>query len=139
MVLAEQEKEGTQDIIFGAMANPEGGLRTLGSEIIVRSGNPLMEHQLRKVNANSARSIIALSPEGMEPDEADAHMVMQILTLRNLNVPAHVVAEVQDNDNTALVRKVRNNQTTPAEADHPKDHKHQNPAWQYLSHYFWKC
>eukprot|EP00957_Ditylum_brightwellii_P088636 6751116-Ditylum_brightwellii.AAC.1 len=52
-------------------------LKLLGTTVVFRSDNPIMEHELSNVGVSTARAIIALSPMGAEPDEADSTMVQQ--------------------------------------------------------------
>jgi ion channel POLLUX/CASTOR len=64
-----------------------------------------------KVSASKARSIIALSPDGLEPDAADSRMVRQVLSLQKIKqmgdgLSGHIVVELQDVDNKALVQMV---------------------------------
>lgn len=71
-----------------------------------------MEKSLRQVSASSARSIIALSPDGLDPDEADSRMIRQVLALKALkNLQCHVVVEMQDIDNKNLVSLIEPNIT----------------------------
>ena len=70
------------------------------------SGNPLIECELRRVSIQTARSIISLSSEELEPDEADSTQVRQIMALKAFDEfvgsKCHVVVEVQDVDNKDL-------------------------------------
>jgi hypothetical protein len=63
----------------------------------------------RKVAAAKARSIIAVTPEGMPADAADARMIRIILSIRKRGLAmaglgGHIVAELQDIDNKPLAQ-----------------------------------
>eukprot|EP00957_Ditylum_brightwellii_P047167 3581860-Ditylum_brightwellii.AAC.1 len=66
-----------------AMDTKDCPLKLLGTTIVFRSGNPIMEHKLSKVGVSTARAIIALSPMGVEHDEANSTMVQQVLALNS--------------------------------------------------------
>ena len=61
---------------------------------------------MRRVSIQTARSIISLSSEKLEPDEADSTQVRQIMALKAFDEfvgsKCHVVVEVQDVDNKDL-------------------------------------
>ena len=64
-----------------------------------------------KVSANQARAIVALSPDGLPADAADSRMVRQVLSLQKIKLNGgglrgHIVVELQDVDNKALVHMV---------------------------------
>jgi Trk K+ transport system NAD-binding subunit len=108
VVLADQEKEELEEMLNAAVASKENPLRLLGTEVIIRSGNPLLESELRKISVNSARSVISLSKtdDDMDPDEADANQVRQVMALKTFEGfenACHVVVELQDVDNRDLV------------------------------------
>eukprot|EP00286_Rhodomonas_abbreviata_P025993 CAMPEP_0181292280 /NCGR_PEP_ID=MMETSP1101-20121128/2421_1 /TAXON_ID=46948 /ORGANISM="Rhodomonas abbreviata, Strain Caron Lab Isolate" /LENGTH=789 /DNA_ID=CAMNT_0023396737 /DNA_START=350 /DNA_END=2721 /DNA_ORIENTATION=+ len=106
VVLADRDKEELEDLLRAAVESRENGLRLLGTQVIFRSGNPLAEHELTKVAVETARAVIALSPDGLDPDEADSRMVRQVLSLKGSSLKAHVVVEMQDVDNRDLVNMI---------------------------------
>jgi len=108
VVLAEHEKAEMEMTLRAAVESRDNGLDLKGTEVIFRSGNPLLEHELHKVSVMTARAIIALSPDSMnDPDEADSRMVRQVLSLKGIDgLTAHVVVEMQDVDNRELVNMV---------------------------------
>jgi len=110
VILAEEPKEEMEEILGSAVEAREHGLKLLGSKVIFRSGNPRTEKALHQVSASTARSIIALSPDDLDPDEADSRMIRQVLALKALhNLQCHVVVEMQDIDNQNLVSLVEPN------------------------------
>jgi len=109
VVLADRDKEELEDLVRAAVESRENGLRLLGTQIIFRSGNPLAEHELHKVAIETSRAVIALSPDGLDPDEADSRMVRQVLSLKGSDLKSHVVVEMQDVDNRDLVNMIGGN------------------------------
>eukprot|EP00586_Coscinodiscus_wailesii_P021362 CAMPEP_0172505778 /NCGR_PEP_ID=MMETSP1066-20121228/188898_1 /TAXON_ID=671091 /ORGANISM="Coscinodiscus wailesii, Strain CCMP2513" /LENGTH=698 /DNA_ID=CAMNT_0013282515 /DNA_START=263 /DNA_END=2359 /DNA_ORIENTATION=- len=107
VVIANKEKEEMEETLLFAMNTTENGMDLLGSIVVFRSGNPLMEHDLAKVSVPSARSIIALSNENEDPDESDSMMVRQILALKAFgSIRCHVVVELQDIDNKSSILQI---------------------------------
>ena len=77
-----------------------------GSEVIVRTGNPSLQTDLKRVSAESARSIIILSDRTQaDADMADVNSVRIVLCLRAMDAPknGHIVCEVCDVDNKELI------------------------------------
>ena len=102
VVLANDSKQDMEAKLLYATerSTSEHQIKLLGTQVIFRSGDPLMEHELRKVSVATARSIIVMSPE-MDPDEADSLIVRQVLAIKavlNGRGP-HMVVEMQDIDN----------------------------------------
>mmetsp|Transcript_28414 Transcript_28414/g.60182 ORF Transcript_28414/g.60182 Transcript_28414/m.60182 type:complete len:1000 (+) Transcript_28414:244-3243(+) len=106
VVLANIEKEEMEETLASAVESNENPLRLLGTEVIFRSGNPLLESELRRVSTQTARSVVSLTSEGTDPDEADATQVRQVMALKAFDEfvgsQCHVVIEVQDIDNQEL-------------------------------------
>jgi len=106
VVLANDDKETLEGRLACAVSDNENPLRLLGTEVIFRSGNPLLESELRRVSTQTAQSVVSLSLEEMDPDEADATQVRQVMALKAFEDFAgsrcHVVVEVQDVDNEDL-------------------------------------
>ncbi len=108
VVLADTPKEDLEAQLALAMCQERGSaLELLGTNVVFRSGNPLEESELQRVSVLTARSVVALSPENLSPDEADANQVRQVMALKALdgvngNVCPPVVVEVQDVDNSEL-------------------------------------
>mmetsp|Transcript_38832 Transcript_38832/g.47315 ORF Transcript_38832/g.47315 Transcript_38832/m.47315 type:complete len:699 (-) Transcript_38832:227-2323(-) len=103
VVLAENAKNEMESKLQGAMCTGHNALDLLGTKVIFRSGNPLMESDLRIAAVRSARAIICLSSDNMDVDGADSMMVRQILSLKKFDLNCHIVAELQDIDNKRLV------------------------------------
>eukprot|EP01094_Clydonella_sp_ATCC50884_P023927 TRINITY_DN5872_c0_g1_i1.p1 TRINITY_DN5872_c0_g1~~TRINITY_DN5872_c0_g1_i1.p1 ORF type:complete len:673 (-),score=221.59 TRINITY_DN5872_c0_g1_i1:313-2331(-) len=105
VVLADREKEAMEEEIQEQFSEEE----LKGTDIVCRSGNPMLVSELEKVSADQARSIVALAIEG-DPDAADAMMVRVVLALcGGMQLAGHVVAEMRDIDNCDLVRIVGKN------------------------------
>lgn len=107
VVLADAPKEDLEAKLALAMSQERGSaLELMGTNIVFRSGNPLEESELQRVSVLTARSVIALSPESLSPDEADANQVRQVMALKALDTNGNrcppVVVEVQDVDNSEL-------------------------------------
>lgn len=108
VVLADTPKEDLEAQLALAMSQERGSaLDLMGTNVVFRSGNPLEESELQRVSVLTARSVIALSPENLSPDEADANQVRQVMALKALDVGngkeyPPVVVEVQDVDNSEL-------------------------------------
>jgi len=106
VVLADEDKDELESKLASAIQSIENPLQLLGTEVIFRSGNPLMECELRRVSANTARSVVALSLDDLDPDEADSNMVRQVMALKAFDEfggnDCHVVVEVNDVDNQEL-------------------------------------
>jgi len=114
VVLANDGKQDMEAKLLYATerSTSEHQIKLLGTEVIFRSGNPLMEHELRKVSVATARSIIVLSPPDTDADEADSLIVRQVLAIKavlNGRGP-HMVVEMQDIDNKTLVELVDGDQ-----------------------------
>eukprot|EP00607_Mallomonas_marina_P004123 CAMPEP_0182425190 /NCGR_PEP_ID=MMETSP1167-20130531/11536_1 /TAXON_ID=2988 /ORGANISM="Mallomonas Sp, Strain CCMP3275" /LENGTH=758 /DNA_ID=CAMNT_0024605639 /DNA_START=649 /DNA_END=2925 /DNA_ORIENTATION=+ len=87
----------------------EANLEMHGTEVIVRTGVPHIESDLRKVSAAGARSVIVLADRGgSSADIADVNTVRTVLSLRGMQAPkdGHIVSEVCDVDDEELVRLV---------------------------------
>jgi len=85
--------------------NIEFGARC-GSTIITRGGNPINPNDLDKCAAPIAKSIVVLS-QGHDADEADAQSARAVLAVTGgLKFPptGHVVVELRDADNEAVVK-----------------------------------
>jgi len=107
VVLAINEKEELENTLASAVASNENPLVLHGTEVFFRSGNPLLESQLRRVSTSTARCVISLSLEGLDADEADSTQVRQVMALKALDeFNCHVVVEVQDVDNADLFQLV---------------------------------
>lgn len=103
VVLTVSDKEELEHIIRDANLNMHG------TEVIVRTGSPHIESDLRKVSAAGARSIIVLADRNMSSsDMADVNTVRTVLSLRAMQAPrtGHIVAEVCDVDDDELVHLV---------------------------------
>ena len=114
VVLANDSKQDMEAKLLYATerSTSEHQIKLLGTQVIFRSGNPLMEHELRKVSVATARSLIVLSPPEMDPDEADSLIVRQVLAIKAVlgGRGPHMVVEMQDIDNKTLVELVDSDQ-----------------------------
>ena len=77
-----------------------------GTTVVFRQGSRLMIGDLDKVAVSSARSVVVLSDTSLVADKADAEVLQVILNLTNLDLSGHVVAEVRDKDNEALIHLI---------------------------------
>jgi len=101
VVLAERDKEEMEQNIFESLAD----LR--GTKVVVRSGSPILATDLKKVAAASARAIIVMSQENLEPDESDAMALRVTLSLTGMEkLNGHVTVELSDVDNRHLIELV---------------------------------
>ena len=78
-----------------------------GTKVVFRSGSPMLVHDLAKVGADKARSILILANSG-DPDKADAETLRSVLALMSfpMGLSGHIVAEMRDIDNEPLVQLV---------------------------------
>mmetsp|Transcript_3204 Transcript_3204/g.6750 ORF Transcript_3204/g.6750 Transcript_3204/m.6750 type:complete len:828 (+) Transcript_3204:90-2573(+) len=112
VVLSQLEKEEMEERLESAINAKENPLDLMGTEVVFRQGNPILENDLKKVSANTARAVIALTPPDFDSDEADANMLRQVLALKALDEDfgsdgeRHVVVELQDVDNKELIKMV---------------------------------
>lgn len=112
VVLSQLDKEEMEERLEIAINAKENPLDLMGTEVVFRQGNPILENELKKVSANTARAVIALTPPDFDSDEADANMLRQVLALKALDNDfgsdgeRHVVVELQDVDNKELIKMV---------------------------------
>jgi len=107
VVLANDDKEEMERMLQLALGSPTHSLSLLGTNVVFRSGNPLLEHELLKVSVAMARAIIVLSIPHVDSDEADSIILRQVLAIKAIEkVSCHVVVEMQDIDNSNLVQLV---------------------------------
>jgi hypothetical protein len=74
------------------------------TRIVVRNGEPASPHDLERVCATAARSIIAVRGA-----EGDAGVIKAVLAVRALDpghTNCHVVAELNDDDDARMLRTV---------------------------------
>jgi len=101
VVLAERDKEEMEQEILESLSN----LRN--TKVVVRSGSPILAMDLNKVAAPSARAIIVMSQENLEPDESDAMALRVSLSLTSMEKMAgHITVELSDIDNRHLIELV---------------------------------
>lgn len=81
--------------------------RLLGTDVIVRSGSPMLIQDLKKVSVDRARSVIVLSSTAGDADKSDALALRVVLALKSLGTFAgFVLVEIRDVDNEPLVKLV---------------------------------
>ena len=73
-------------------------------QVVFRCGDPLLETELEKVGVSRAQSVIALTREDMDPDDADSSMLRQVLSIKGALAKSQhsaprVTVELQDVDN----------------------------------------
>jgi hypothetical protein len=107
VVLAEMEKEVLELQLASQIKTEE--LR--GTQVVFRTGTPLLSVDLLKVAAHRAKSIIILANPVGDADRSDAAVLRTVLSLKTLpEIDGHVVAELRDIDNEALLRLVGGDQ-----------------------------
>ena len=112
VVLSQLEKEDMEEKLESAINAKENPVDLMGTDVVFRQGNPILENDLKKVSADTARAIIALTPPDFDSDEADANMLRQVLAIKALDEDfgsdgeRHVVVELQDVDNKDLIKMV---------------------------------
>jgi ion channel POLLUX/CASTOR len=84
-----------------------------GSDVIIRTGVPHIQSDLKNVSAAGARAVIVLADKNTsaDADAADINTVRTVLSLRGMGAPTegHIVAEVLDVDNEPLLKIVGKN------------------------------
>ncbi|KAG1703882.1 hypothetical protein DVH05_006889 [Phytophthora capsici] len=81
-----------------------------GTQVIFRTGTPLLSVDLLKVSAHRARSIIIMANSSGDADKSDAAILRTVLSLKTLpELSGHIVAELRDIDNDPLLRLVGGN------------------------------
>ncbi|CAM9187466.1 unnamed protein product, partial [Ectocarpus fasciculatus] len=106
VVLSEVDKEELE------LRIRRSGIDLHGSEVIVRTGIPYLQTDLKRVSAEDARSIVILSDRSeSNADMADVNAVRNVLCLNSMGAPrnGHIVCEICDIDNEDLVRIVGKN------------------------------
>ena len=108
VVLAECPKEEMELQLKTAIMAEENPLRLLGSQVVFRCGDTLLESELYKVGVTRAKSVIALSRSDLMSDEADSSMLRQVLSLKGAlagaaNLP-RITIELQDVDNSVKIQ-----------------------------------
>lgn len=81
--------------------------------MIIRTGVPHIQSDLKNVSAAGARAVIVLADKNTsaDADAADINTVRTVLSLRGMGAPSHghIVAEVLDVDNEPLLKIVGKN------------------------------
>jgi len=107
VILADRDKQEMELDI----ENYFSGEDLKGTQVVCRTGNPLLVSDLNKVSATHAKSIAVMAQETGDPDESDARAVRIVLALcKGLTISGHVVVELRDVDNSELIRLVGNDQ-----------------------------
>ena len=82
-------------------------------DVIIRTGVPHLQADLKNVSAAGARAVIVLADKNtsVDADAADINTVRTVLSLRGMGAPTkgHIVAEVLDVDNEPLLKIVGKN------------------------------
>ena len=77
-----------------------------GTSVVFRQGSRLMVGDLDKVSVHTAKAVVVFSNSNVDADKADAEVLQVVLNLSNLDLKGHVVAEVKDKDNEALIHLI---------------------------------
>lgn len=103
VILSELPKEEMERSV------QEYDYKAYGTQVVCRSGSTLLVDNLQKVSVADAKSIVVLASED-DPDMADALTLRVVLSLAGIKekygLSGHIVAEVLDADNKALVQLV---------------------------------
>eukprot|EP00850_Spirogloea_muscicola_P018334 SM000167S02947 [mRNA] locus=s167:54297:65845:- [translate_table: standard] len=103
VVLGEEEKVAMDAALLEALPVVERH----GTKVVTRPGAPTVSEDLRRCSAGSARSIVVLSPDGLDADQADAKVLQACLVLGHVSgIRADVVAEFQELDNVSVLQSM---------------------------------
>ncbi len=107
VILSETEKEAVETAVRERM----GDMRS--TRVVVRQGSPSSVHDLRKVGAGRARSIVVLSDESLGHEEgagaADMGVIKTLLALRRIPgalTQNHAVVEVIDGSRRSVLEQL---------------------------------
>jgi|LauGreDrversion4_2_1035121.scaffolds.fasta_scaffold52519_2 voltage-gated potassium channel Kch len=107
-ILAEKDKVEMEDEISMKVIDFKN------TKVVCRTGNPIDLTDLEIINPHTAKSIIILSPEGME--DPDSLMIKMILAITNnpqrRPESYHIVAEIRDPKNIEVARLVGKNEVS---------------------------
>ena len=107
-ILAEKDKVEMEDEIAMKVIDFKN------TKVVCRTGNPIDLTDLEIINPHTAKSIIILSPEGME--DPDSLMIKMILAITNnpqrRPESYHIVAEIRDPKNIEVARLVGKNEVS---------------------------
>ncbi|MGV3631596.1 MAG: CASTOR/POLLUX-related putative ion channel [Bacteroidota bacterium] len=115
LVIANENQKKPKIVILSTMdkVELEDDLRsripnTKNTEIIVRSGSPLVATDIEVVNPHEASSIIILSPD--DENNQDRHVIKTVLSITNGKhrkaEKYHIVSEIMDMDNVEAAELV---------------------------------
>jgi ion channel POLLUX/CASTOR len=107
VILSETDKEAVETAVRERM----GDMRS--TRVVVRQGSPFSVHDLRKVGAGRARSIVVLSDESLGHEEgagaADMGVIKTLLALRRIPGALkqnHAVVEVVDGSRRSVLEQL---------------------------------
>ncbi|MFN5175258.1 MAG: potassium transporter TrkA, partial [Ignavibacteria bacterium] len=107
-ILAEKDKVEMEDEISMKIGDFKN------TKVVCRTGNPIDLTDLEIINPHTAKSIIILSPEGIE--DPDSLMIKMILAITNnphrRPESYHIVAEIRDPKNIEVARLVGKNEVS---------------------------
>lgn len=90
------------------------------TKIVCRSGNPALPADLQRAGVDTARSIVAVRPEGAAGSVGDADVIKAVLAVRSLDPTlerAHVVAELDAVDSSQIIRSITNGRVLIVNSD----------------------
>ena len=104
VVLAQSETKQNMEKAYHSQRSRK---HMRGTSVVFRRGNPLLAHDLDRVSAALAHAVIILAQSG-ESGRADTNTLRTCLSLNELDPPlrGHIVTEVVDSDNQALMQLV---------------------------------
>ncbi|MFZ5443046.1 MAG: CASTOR/POLLUX-related putative ion channel [Myxococcota bacterium] len=108
VILSETDKEEVENAVRERMGD------MLSTRVVVRQGSPHSVHDLRKVGAGRAKSIIIISADpteeaGQDEQAADMNAIKSLLALRRINgalTKNHVVVELADADRQPVIEQL---------------------------------
>ena len=114
VVLASEDKTVMEDELRERVAERKS------TKVVCRSGNPALPADLERAGVQTARSIVAVRPEGAEGSVGDADVIKAILAVRSLDPTlgrAHIVAELDAADNAQIITAVTNGRVLIVNSD----------------------
>jgi len=90
------------------------------TRVVCRTGNPALPVDLERAGVSNARSIVAVRPAAAEGGAADAEVIKAVLAVRSLDPKlerAHVVAELDAQDNSEIIRSVTGGRVLTVSSD----------------------
>ena len=114
VVLASEDKTVMEDELRERVEERKS------TKVVCRSGNPALPADLQRAGVETARSIVAVRPEGAAGSVGDADVIKAVLAVRSLDPTlerAHIVAELDAVDNAQIIRSITNGRVLVVNSD----------------------